>query len=106
MGIGLSIGGLVLGFKVAGGWATRYTVHRNLGIACTVLGYQQARTLERAFSAFLFLCAQAPMHVRACMCVHACAHARLALHPLQLLWPACASRPPCMLPLHRSLRCC
>jgi hypothetical protein len=37
----LGVVGLALGFVIAGGWGGRFTVHRNLGLAATILGLAQ-----------------------------------------------------------------
>lgn len=41
LGVLLGVVGLALGFVIAGGWGGRFTVHRNLGLAATILGLAQ-----------------------------------------------------------------
>lgn len=41
LGLVLGIAGFAIGFVIAGGWDGAFHVHRNLGLAATVLGIAQ-----------------------------------------------------------------
>jgi hypothetical protein len=71
LGVLLGVVGLALGFVIAGGWGGRFTVHRNLGLAATILGLAQVGVRGGACAA-----AQCCHHCRAHQC--ATSHAECA----------------------------